>query len=44
MEFLELLQQQNKTISDLLNKIDERDNMIRELQKEISGLEGMLPQ
>ena len=39
MEFLDLLQQQNKTISDLLNEIDKRDILINELRNKVEELD-----
>lgn len=39
MEFIELLQQQNKTISHLLNEINKRDILISELRINIEELE-----
>ena len=39
MEFLNLLQQQNKTISDLLNEIEKRDILINELSSKVQELD-----
>lgn len=39
MEFLDLLQQQNKTISDLLNEINQRDILINELRSKVEELD-----